>query len=388
MTFSFTPRRGDGRARIGIIGVVVTALVVITALQMDKLPYLSTGSVYTAYFSDAGGLRPGDVVVVSGVQVGTVNGIALAHTDDGTARGRTAAKVSFTMADGTEVGADSQASIKTETVLGRRNLTVEPHGAGRLRPGDSIPFRNTLAPYSLTDALDDTTSTLEQTDTATLNRAINTLSDTFSDTPPQVRGAVDGVARLSQSISERDDALRSLLARANSVTDIVAKRSSQINTLLVDANSLLGELQARRMALGELIVGIKNVTAQVSGFIADNNAQLNPVLTNLNKALTVIEDNRANLNATLDRLGPYANVVGEAVSSGPYFSSYVGIPTFGDYTNTFLLLLRQKYPEAYKAFTYSGNPLFLNNFFLRPDQESDPNRSIPVPDTPRDRGNP
>ncbi|GAA2063615.1 MCE family protein [Williamsia deligens] len=385
MTFS-TPTRGTSRARIGIIGVVVTALVVITALQMDKLPFLSTGSVYTAYFSDAGGLRPGDVVVVSGVQVGTVNGIALAHTDDGSARGRTAAKVSFTMADGTIVGTDSQASIKTETVLGRRNLTVEPHGSGRLRPGQEIPFRNTLSPYSLTDALDDTTSTLEQTDTGTLNRALNTLSDTFSDTPPQVRGAVDGVARLSKSIADRDDALRSLLGRAKSVTDVVAQRGKQINTLLVDANSLLGELQARRMALGQLIVGVKDVAAQVSGFIADNNAQLNPVLTNLNKALTVFEDNRANLNATLDRLGPYANVVGEAVSSGPYFSSYVGIPTFGDYTNTFLLLLRQKYPEAYKAFTYSGNPLFLSNFFPRLDQESDPDRSVPVPDTPRDRG--
>ncbi|MGZ8177128.1 MCE family protein [Williamsia sp. SKLECPSW1] len=386
MTFSFTPRRGNGRVRIGIIGVVVTALIVITALQMDKLPYLTTGSVYTAYFADAGGLRPGDVVVVSGVDVGKVNAISLAHTDDGTPRGRTAAKVSFTMADGTIVGADSQASIKTETVLGRRNLTVEPHGSGRLQPGQSIPFRNTLAPYSLTDALDDTTSTLEQTDTGTLNRALNTLSDTFSDTPPQVRGAVDGVARLSKSIADRDDALRSLLGRAKSVTDVVAKRSSQINTLLVDANSLLGELQARRMALGELIVGVKNVSAQISGFIADNNAQLQPVLTNLNKALTIFEDNRQNLNVTLDRLGPYANVLGEAVSSGPYFSSYVGIPTFGDYTNTFLKLLEQKYPEAYKAFTYSGNPLFPSNYFTRPDAETDPNKSIPIPGTPRDRG--
>ncbi|MCK5752225.1 MAG: virulence factor Mce, partial [Mycobacterium sp.] len=282
------------------------------------------------------------------------------------------------------VGADSQASIKTETVLGRRNLTVEPHGSGRLQPGQSIPFRNTLAPYSLTDALDDTTSTLEQTDTGTLNRALNTLSDTFSDTPPQVRGAVDGVARLSKSIADRDDALRSLLGRAKSVTDVVAKRSSQINTLLVDANSLLGELQARLMALGELIVGVKNVSAQISGFIADNNAQLQPVLTNLNKALTIFEDNRQNLNVTLDRLGPYANVLGEAVSSGPYFSSYVGIPTFGDYTNTFLKLLEQKYPEAYKAFTYSGNPLFPSNYFTRPDAETDPNKSIPIPGTPRD----
>ena len=47
---------GRSRIQIGLIGVVVTALVVIVAMQMDKLPYLSPISTYTAYFDDAGGL--------------------------------------------------------------------------------------------------------------------------------------------------------------------------------------------------------------------------------------------------------------------------------------------------------------------------------------------
>lgn len=371
-----TPR---SRARIGIIGVVVTALVVIVALQVDKLPYLSTGSVYTTYFDDAGGLRTGDVVVVSGVDVGTVSGIGLASTRDGTK-----AKISFSMNDTVAVGLDSQASIKTETVLGRRNLTITPRGSGRLEPGGEIPNRNTVAPYSLTDALDDTTTTLEQTDPAQLNDALNTVSAAFADTPGEVRGAVDGVARLSKSINDRDDALRQLLSRADRVTGVVAKRSGQINELLVDANALLGELQTRRFAIGQLLQGIKNVTAEVSGFIADNNAQLTPVLTKLDGVTKILTDNSDNLKQTLDRLGPYANVLGEAVSSGPYFSSLVGVPSFGDYTSLFLNLLQQKYPEAAKALGYTG--LFPPKLFLRPDQESDPDRSIPENGTPRDGG--
>ena len=50
--------------------------------------------------------------------------------------------------------------------------------------------------------------------------------------------------------------------------------------------------------------------------------------------------------AAVDQLGPYANLLGEAVSSGPYFSSLVGVPTFGDYTAAFMKALQRKYPVS------------------------------------------
>lgn len=123
-------RGGRTRAQVGVIGIVVIALVVITAMQMDKLPYLAPISTYSAYFDDAGGLAKGDIVVVSGVQVGTVEGIELAGTDQGTK-----VKVSFRMNDEVEMGDETQAAIRTESVLGRRNLTVIPHGGERIKPG-------------------------------------------------------------------------------------------------------------------------------------------------------------------------------------------------------------------------------------------------------------
>jgi phospholipid/cholesterol/gamma-HCH transport system substrate-binding protein len=366
-------KRGEpDKARVGFIGVVIAVLVVIVALQMDKLPFLSNGSVYTAYFDDAGGLTDGDIVVVAGVDVGTVQSISLADTDGGKK-----AKVSFNMKDTVRLGSDSEAVIKTETVLGRRNLTLIPRGGDKLLPGDEIPYQNTVAPYSLTDALEGATDTLEETDTGQLNDALNTLSATFADTPESVRSAVDGVARLSRSIADRDQALRQLLDRAGGVTDVIARRSGQINTLLTDANSLLGELQIRRQALGELISGAKNVTAQISGFINDNNAQLTPVLDRLNGVVAILDDNQVALGQTLDELGPYANVLGEAVASGPYFSSLVGIPTFGDYTDVFLNIMQQKYPEAYRAFQFAFPiPPVLTT---RPDAAHDPNSNQPAP---------
>ncbi|GAC68073.1 Mce family protein [Gordonia soli NBRC 108243] len=364
-------RGGRTRAQIGIIGVVVTALVVVVALQMDKLPFLSPISTYSAYFDDAGGLVSGDVVTVSGVNVGTVEDVGLASTDTGTK-----AKVTFRMADTVEMGIDTQAAIKTETVLGRRNLTLLPHGPGRLRPGGEIANENTVSPYSLTDALEGATDTLEQTDTKQLDTALNTLSITFSQTPGQVRGAVDGVARLSKAVADRDNSLRELLGKANQVSSILGDRNKQINQLLVDANSLLGELQVRQQAIAQLISGTRDLSAQISGFIADNNAQLTPVLTKLDGVLDILTSNEKSLKDAVDELGPYANVLGEAVASGPYFSSLVGIPTFGDYTATFMKVLQRKYPEVWRAFNYT-NPVNPEGFKLAP--RVDPNSPIRPP---------
>ncbi|QTI68753.1 MCE family protein [Gordonia polyisoprenivorans] len=370
-------RGGRTRRQIGLIGIVVTAMVVVVALQMDKLPLISPISTYTAYFDDAGGLVTGDIVTVAGVNVGTVEGIRLASTDAGTK-----AAVSFRMNDTVSMGTDTQAAIKTETVLGRRNLTILPHGTGRIEPGGEIPNRNTVAPYSLTDALDNATDTLSQTNTAELNKALDTLSVTFSATPDQVQGAVDGVAKLSKAVADRDNALRELLAKASGVTQVIGDRSKQLNQLLLDANMLLGELQFRRAAIAQLISGTRDVAAQISGFINDNNAQLTPVLDKFNKVLDILNDNENNLKETVDRLGPFANALGESVANGPNFDSLVGVSTFGDYTATFMKVLQQKYPEVAQAFSYSGFPLLPNAWSQAPGANPPPRTPVPSPTIP------
>ena len=371
-------RGGRTRAQVGVIGIVIIALVVITAMQMDKLPYLSSISTYSAYFDDAGGLSKGDIVVVSGVQVGTVEGIELAETDQGTK-----VKVSFRMKDTVEMGDETQAAIRTETVLGRRNLTVIPHGGERIKPGGSITLGNTIAPYSLQDALEGATDTIAGTNTDQLNTALNTLTVTFSETPDQVQGAVNGVARLSKAVADRDDELRTLLAKANQVSKIVGDRNDQINRLLIDANALVGEVEMRRYALNQLIKGIGDVTTQVRGFIAENNAQLTPVLEKFDRVATILTDNEKNLKETIDRLGPFANTLGEAVASGPNFDSLVGLNSFGDYTAIFLNALRGRYPQVWQSLMYSGFPLIPDYYKLGPPDGTDtPRGPLPSPTYP------
>ena len=49
---------------IGAIGLALTAVIIVVALQYDKIPFLSQKKSYSAYFAEAGGLTTG-----AGVQV-------------------------------------------------------------------------------------------------------------------------------------------------------------------------------------------------------------------------------------------------------------------------------------------------------------------------------
>ena len=42
----------------GAVGLVAVAVVVLAALEWQKLPFLNQGRTVSAYFADAGGLRP------------------------------------------------------------------------------------------------------------------------------------------------------------------------------------------------------------------------------------------------------------------------------------------------------------------------------------------
>ncbi|MBH0781526.1 MCE family protein [Nocardia bovistercoris] len=299
---------------IGVVGLVLAVAVALSALQFDRLPFIRGGASFTAYFADAGGLVPGDPVQVAGVRSGRVDDVAL----DGAK-----VLVSFTLDESIVLGAKTTAAIKTNTVLGRKSLEVTPSGSGALRVDDTIPLDRTTSPYSLQEALGDLTNTVRDLDTQRLDQTLDALSASFADTPAPLRSALDGVSALSRSINARDEALTQLLTRARDVTKILSDRGDRINTLLIDGNNLLGELDRRRGAIGQLIVYVNQVSLQLSGLVADNEAQLKPTLDRLNSVLALLQANKQNLDEALVRVGPYAAALGEQVGNGPWFNAYV-----------------------------------------------------------------
>ncbi len=288
---------------------------VLVSFGYTSLPFWPQGKNYTAFFTDAGGISPGNDVNVSGIKVGHVQSVQLAGT---------AAKVSFTVDRDIRVGDQSLAAIKTDTVLGQRSLDVTPAGGGS---STTIPLGRTTTPYTLNAALQDLGANTAALDKPRFEMALQTLTDTLHDATPQLRGALDGVTALSRTLNKRDQALAELLQHAQSVTKTLSDRAKQVNQLVVDGNQLFAALDERRQALSTLIAGIDDVSAQISGFVADNRKEFGPVLTNLSAVLQNLNEHRDNISEALKRLPPYATALGEVVGSAPGFQiNLYGLP--------------------------------------------------------------
>ncbi|MGV0773372.1 virulence factor Mce family protein [Mycobacterium syngnathidarum] len=308
-------RDGDTALRTGIFGIALVACVVLVSFGYTGLPFFPQGKQYEAYFSDAGGIDPGNDVNVSGIAVGKVTDVALAGD---------AAKVSFTVDRNIKIGDQSLVAIKTETVLGQKSLSVTPKGSGS---STVIPLGRTTTPYTLNTALQDLGHNAAELDKPRFEQALATLTDTLRDATPQLRGALDGVANLSRSINKRDEALEGLLAHAKRVSDLLAARAGQVNQLVTDGNQLFAALDERRQALSNLIAGIDDVSKQLSGFVADNRKEFKPALNNLNLVMDNLLERREHIGEALRRLPPYATALAEVVGNGPGFNiNLYGLP--------------------------------------------------------------
>ena len=310
--------------KLGVWGAVGAVALMGISLNYDRIPYVNGMRDATVYVADAAGLDTGDHVQVAGMNVGTVRKIEL----DGDR-----VRVRFAINRGVELGADTSAQIKTDSILGRRALGVFSDGRGELED-NTIPIERTSVPYSLTSALGDLSDTVEAMDTDKVDEALTVLAETMEGSSPEVRGAIDGITRLSRSLNERDEGVRQLLEKAAGTTDVLGRRSDQINQLMVDGNTLFTQLDLRRRALSELIMNIDELARQLSGLVQDNEAQLGPALDKLEQVSDLLIRNKDEIDLGLRRIVPFSTALSEAVASGPWFNAYVSNLSLGQYQQT------------------------------------------------------
>jgi phospholipid/cholesterol/gamma-HCH transport system substrate-binding protein len=345
---------------IGAIGVGLTLGVVVAAMNYDKLPLLNHHKEYSAYFAEAGGLVADAAVQVSGLEVGTVESLRL----DGPR-----VLVKFNVDDNVRLGDRSEAAIKTKTVLGAKVLELTPRGEGRL--AGPIPLDRTHSAYQLPDALGDLAMTISGLNTNQLSQSLAVLADTFKDTPPALKVALQGVTRFSETLNARDDRLRQLLANANKATAVLAQRSDEVVSLIGNANAVLAALLEQRAALDQVSTNVSALAQQVKGFISDNRGTFKSAFDRLNGVIAILDNRKADLQDAIKKANTYLMSLGEAVSGGPFFKAYIANILPGQFMQPFV--------DA--AFSDLG----LDPNVLLPSQRTDPQvgqratPALPVP---------
>lgn len=300
----------------GLVGTVVLAIAMFVALDLKALPFTDHGRHYTADFREAGAITPGGDVLVGGAKVGSVDSVRLdgAHVS-----------VGFSITTGSvTVGDRSRAAIVTETVLGKAALSLTSAGDRHLPPGSTIPLDRTTSPYDVTSALADLTGEVGEIDMSALVKALATTAGTFSGTPSVLKDAVNGVGRISRTISSRDGQLQDLLSRTSSFTSVLSQHNAQVTALLTQGTSLLRQLNARHAEIDALLADATAIAQQIKALVNGAGAELKPALTQLNQVIGLLNRNKTKVQQTIEGLRSYIGGLGDAVSSGPFFDGFIG----------------------------------------------------------------
>lgn len=300
------------RIKNGLAGILIVVLVVAVGQSFASIPQLFAQPTYYGQFNDSAGINPGDKVRIAGMEVGTVKSLAI----DGDH-----VLVGFSLGD-KQIGTDSRMAIRTETILGRRAIEVEPRGDKFLKPRGILPVGQTSTPYQIYDAVFDVTKAAQGWDLQTVKQSLNVLSETIDQTYPHLSAALDGVARFSDTIGKRDDQFKLLLANANKVAAVLGNRSEQINRLAVNAQTLLAAVNERGRAIDYLLANISEISQQFAGFINDN-PNLNHVLTQLETISGVLAKHKTDLADVFITASKFMGALAEAIGSGPYFKTLV-----------------------------------------------------------------
>lgn len=313
------------RFRTGAMSIILVALSLGVGQSFTSVPMLFASPSYYGWFFDTGGIRQGDKVRILGTDVGEVENIAIEGNH---------IVMKFSLGAHT-IGTQSRLAVKTETILGKRILEIQPAGSTVLQPNGILPLGQSSTPYQISDAFDDVTKATAGWDTDTVKQSLNVLSQTITQTHPHLSAALDGVAKFSDTFGKRDEEIKHLLAQAKQVAVVVGDRSQQINTLLVNAKMLLVAFNQQGRSIEALLRNISHVSRQLRGFINDS-PNLHRVLEQLQTVTDMLAKHKDDLAKVLDQVRQYSLALNEATSSGPFFKVLIANLLPGQYLQPFV----------------------------------------------------
>lgn len=327
-------RAGEYRisnAWLGFIGVVTIIVLTSASFFIDAFPFIGAGPTYTAYFSEAAGLKPDDEVRIAGVKVGTVSGVEL--------EGDTV-RVEFRSKDAW-IGADTHASIQIKTVLGQKYIALDPAGAEELDPDTPIALDHTTSPYDVVTAFSQATEVVEEINPDTLAASLTTIADAMDLPDGDFRNAVDGMSRLSQTVSSRDQELARLLNATRDSASLVASRNDEFQRLIEATGTLLTELNNRKESIQLVLDASAALASELRLLVADNEEQFGPTLNQLDSALGILTDHEQDVRNSLHNLAPFYRIYGNMLGTGRWFDSVVtnlmppGVPEIPGFRDPF-----------------------------------------------------
>lgn len=291
---------------LGVGGAIVIFLLLI-ASSVYKTAGIGQQTVEVE-FKQAAGIRPGDKVKVSGIDVGTVSSTKLDN-----ARVLTTLKVRKNI----KFGRDAGAEIKMSTLLGSRFVDLRP-GDGKGLPKNRVLLSNTVVPYDLADIIQIGTPKFEELNAGKLAESLNIINRQMGDSPALTAQALDSVGVLAKVMNDRRGEVDTLLKDLATVTKILGDNRNSILIILTQGEAITSRIMQRQNLIQQLLTTTATLSRQLQEIGGQNQGQFGPLIDTLNVMSQGLAKNKTNLDHLLEIMPIAARYNANAWGNGNY----------------------------------------------------------------------
>jgi phospholipid/cholesterol/gamma-HCH transport system substrate-binding protein len=305
--------------RLGIVSAVLLLLTVMIFVVFGQIRFDRTNG-YSAEFSNISGLRQGQFVRASGVEIGKVSSV---HLIDGGTRVR----VDFNVDRSVPLYQSTSAQIRYLDLIGNRYLELkrgEGEGADKiLPPGGFIPLARTSPALDLDALIGGFKPLFRALDPQKINAIATTLITVFQGQGGTINDILDNTAQLTAQIGERGQAIGEVVKNLNIVLDTAVRHRQAFDQTVNNLEVLITGLKDHADPLAAGTAHISNAAGTVADLLAEDSALLHKSINYLDVIEQPLGEQHVQLNDLLHRLPTALNLIGRTVGSyGDFVNFY------------------------------------------------------------------
>lgn len=303
--------------KLGIFSLVLLLFSVMIIIVFGQLRFDRTNG-YVAEFSNVSGLRNGQFVRASGVEIGKVKNVELI---DGGKRVR----VEFDVDRSVPLYQSTTAQIRYLDLIGNRYVELKRgtgDGADKiLPPGGLIPLSRTSPALDLDALIGGFKPLFRALDPDKINTIASALITVFQGQGGTINNILDQTSQLTSQLAERDQAIGEVVKNLNTVLDTTVRHRKDFDQTVNNLEVLITGLRNHDDSLAGGTARLSNAAGTVADLLAEDRASLHKAVNYLDAVQQPLIDQRVQLNDFLHKVPTALNMIGR------------GIGSYGDFVN-------------------------------------------------------
>jgi len=281
----------------------------LVAVIMGTLLAACGGGTYnvTATFDDVGDLQKSGGVQVADVRVGKISSIAL--TKD------FRAKVSMAIDKNVHIPKNSEALVRTTSLLGEKFIELRPMGAPTQSPylanGDVVT-RTQQAP-ELEFVADSAIELLGAVNSSDVASIIQTGAEAFGGRGPELNRLLSDLSTISGTLASRTQQLTAIIDNLDRGTQTLANGSDDLKTLLTNLATTSQILSDNRQKAIDAVQQLSRLAAVQNDVLDKYHQNLDKQIKQVDAILAVAASQTQQLGTVVDFLNQFVYALPKAI---------------------------------------------------------------------------